>query len=88
METEERLDETNAEPEVSHVAHRRAGFVSGLMVGILVGAGFALLFAPEPLQIRRTIHEERSTKDRSRITNANLPPPTSNRTRECATAGL
>jgi gas vesicle protein len=48
METEETLDQTGAEPEVSHAAHRRAGFVSGLMLGILVGAGFALLFAPEP----------------------------------------
>ena len=47
MKTEETLDEANAEREPSPVAHRRAGFVSGLMLGILVGAGFALLFAPE-----------------------------------------
>jgi gas vesicle protein len=28
-------------------AHARAGFVSGFMLGVIMGAGFALLFAPE-----------------------------------------
>jgi gas vesicle protein len=47
MKTEETLGETPAEREPTAVSHRRAGFVSGLMLGILIGAGFALLFAPE-----------------------------------------
>jgi gas vesicle protein len=47
MKTEENLEETSVEPQPSLAAHRRAGFVSGLMLGILIGAGFALLFAPE-----------------------------------------
>jgi gas vesicle protein len=44
-------DEDSVQPAVSiedaELAHGRAGFVSGLMLGLLMGAGFALLFAPE-----------------------------------------
>ena len=47
MQTEESLGETTADPAPSSSVHRQAGFVSGLMLGILIGAGFALLFAPE-----------------------------------------
>lgn len=44
-------EEASLEPTVSvddaETMHGRAGFVSGLMFGLLIGAGFALLFAPE-----------------------------------------
>ena len=48
METDKTLDESLLPAENgSGVAGRRAGFVSGFIMGMLVGAGFALLFAPE-----------------------------------------
>jgi gas vesicle protein len=47
MKTEESLEPPGEELDPSPSTHRRAGFASGLMLGILIGAGFALLFAPE-----------------------------------------
>jgi gas vesicle protein len=44
-------DEGSVEPTVAvedlETEHGRAGFVSGFMFGLFIGAGFALLFAPE-----------------------------------------
>lgn len=46
METEEMLDESGEETETASSARVGAGFVSGMLFGILLGAGVALLFAP------------------------------------------
>lgn len=44
-------EEASVEPTISvddaEPGHGRAGFVSGIIFGLLIGAGFALLFAPE-----------------------------------------
>ena len=46
METEEMLDESGEETETVSSAKVGVGFVSGMLFGILLGAGVALLFAP------------------------------------------
>jgi gas vesicle protein len=45
--TEETPDVTEAKVEVSPSAHGRAGFLAGIVFGAFLGAGLALLFAPE-----------------------------------------
>ena len=58
MQTEESPGQSSAEQNPSPSVHRRAGFVSGLMLGILIGAGFALLFAPEEgTKTRKRLHK-------------------------------
>jgi gas vesicle protein len=39
--------EENTEIEIGETPHGRAGFISGFVLGALMGAGLALLFAPE-----------------------------------------
>jgi gas vesicle protein len=44
---EETSDMPQTEIEVSETAHGRAGFVAGIVFGVFLGAGLALLLAPE-----------------------------------------
>ena len=52
METEESLDESSREIEATNPS-QGPGFAAGLLFGVLLGAGFALLFAPEQGQKTR-----------------------------------
>ena len=47
METEEMLDEAGEDTETASSTKLGVGFVSGMLFGILLGAGVALLFAPD-----------------------------------------
>jgi gas vesicle protein len=47
METEESLDESSREIEATDVSKGPSSFAAGLLLGVALGAGFALLFAPE-----------------------------------------
>ena len=48
METEELPEESDGRPVDPQASVRRpAGFVGGIILGAFLGAGFALLFAPE-----------------------------------------
>jgi gas vesicle protein len=53
METEESLDESSTEIEATYSSKGPAGFAAGLLFGVVLGAGFALLFAPEQGQKTR-----------------------------------
>jgi gas vesicle protein len=53
METEELLDESSREIEVTDSSKGPGGFAAGLLFGVILGAGFALLFAPEQGQKTR-----------------------------------
>jgi gas vesicle protein len=52
METEESLDESSREIEALD-SSKGPGFAAGLLFGVVLGAGFALLFAPEQGQKTR-----------------------------------
>jgi gas vesicle protein len=52
METEESLDESSREIEAAD-SSKGPGFAAGLLFGVVLGAGFALLFAPEQGQKTR-----------------------------------
>ena len=45
--TEETPEPTATKIEVSDSAHGRAGFVAGIVFGAFLGAGLAMLFAPD-----------------------------------------
>ena len=47
MKTTEGNPELPEKVEVSESAHGRAGFLAGIIFGAFLGAGLALLFAPE-----------------------------------------
>lgn len=47
METEEMLDEPSEETETAPSPRAVGGFVAGLLLGVLLGAGVALLYAPD-----------------------------------------
>jgi gas vesicle protein len=47
METEESLDESSREIEATDSPKGAAGLAAGLLLGIVLGAGVALLFAPD-----------------------------------------
>jgi len=68
METEEMLDETGEESETASSAKVGIGFVSGMLFGILLGAGVALLFAPaQGEETRGRLRKQmRSLKDDAR----------------------
>jgi gas vesicle protein len=53
METEESLDESSREIEATDSSKGPGGFAAGLLFGVVLGAGFALLFAPEQGQKTR-----------------------------------
>jgi gas vesicle protein len=53
METEESLDESSTEIEAADSSKGPGGFAAGLLFGVILGAGFALLFAPEQGQKTR-----------------------------------
>jgi gas vesicle protein len=53
MEIEESLDESSREIEATDSSRGAAGFAGGLLLGIVLGAGIALLFAPEQGQKTR-----------------------------------
>jgi gas vesicle protein len=53
METEESLDESSREIEAADSSKGPGGFAAGLLFGVVLGAGFALLFAPEQGQKTR-----------------------------------
>jgi gas vesicle protein len=53
METEETLDESSREIETTEYSRHPGGVLTGLLVGLVLGAGLALLFAPEPGQKTR-----------------------------------
>jgi gas vesicle protein len=53
METEDMLDESGSEIEATGHSKSRGGFATGLLLGLVVGAGVALLFAPEQGQKTR-----------------------------------
>jgi gas vesicle protein len=53
MGTEESLDESSREIEATDPPKGSAGFSAGLLLGIVLGAGVALLFAPEQGQKTR-----------------------------------
>ena len=52
METEESLDESSREIEAAD-SSKGPGFAAGLLFGVVLGAGFALLYAPEQGQKTR-----------------------------------
>jgi gas vesicle protein len=47
METEESLDESSREIEATDTSKAPTGFAGGLLLGLVLGAGLALLFAPD-----------------------------------------
>jgi gas vesicle protein len=47
METEESLEESSREIEATDSPKGSAGFAAGLLLGVVLGAGVALLFAPD-----------------------------------------
>jgi gas vesicle protein len=47
MKDDEGTVEQAVDVEDLETSHGKAGFVAGFMLGVLMGAGFALLFAPE-----------------------------------------
>jgi gas vesicle protein len=47
MDTEETLGKSNGEVEVNESPRGTPGFAGGLLFGVVLGAAFALLFAPE-----------------------------------------
>jgi gas vesicle protein len=53
MEIEESLDESSREIEAADSSKGPGGFAAGLLFGVVLGAGFALLFAPEQGQKTR-----------------------------------
>jgi gas vesicle protein len=53
METEESLDESSSEIEATDTSKGPGGFAAGLLFGVVLGAGLALLFAPEQGQKTR-----------------------------------
>jgi len=69
LEAEEE-DVEHADEDVEHGDHRARTFLAGLAIGALVGAGVALLFAPQSgEETRRTVarrakHLAREARDR------------------------
>jgi gas vesicle protein len=53
METEESLDESSNDIEATDSSKGPGGFAAGLLFGVVLGAGLALLFAPEQGQKTR-----------------------------------
>lgn len=53
MDTEETAGNSGSKIESIDSARGHGGFAAGLMLGLVVGAGFALLFAPEQGQKTR-----------------------------------
>ena len=53
METEESLERSSREIEATDSSKGPGGFAAGLLLGIVLGAGVALLFAPEQGQKTR-----------------------------------
>jgi gas vesicle protein len=53
METEETPGNSGSEIEVTDYSKAPGGFAAGLLLGIVLGAGVALLFAPEQGQKTR-----------------------------------
>jgi gas vesicle protein len=53
METEESLDESSRQIEAADSSKGPGGFAAGLLFGVVLGASFALLFAPEQGQKTR-----------------------------------
>jgi gas vesicle protein len=47
METEESLDESSKEIQATDHSRGSPGFAAGILLGLIMGASFALLFAPE-----------------------------------------
>ena len=47
MTTEQDEAEAVTTPEIGETAHGRAGFVAGLLFGVFLGAGLALVLAPD-----------------------------------------
>jgi gas vesicle protein len=47
MKDEEGLVQPDATVEDAHSAHGRAGFLAGIVFGAFLGAGIAMLFAPD-----------------------------------------
>ncbi len=47
MDTDETLDESSSEIEATESSRSHGGVAAGLLLGLVLGAGLALLFAPE-----------------------------------------
>jgi gas vesicle protein len=48
MENEEARGNSSGETQASKGGRRPSGFSAGIILGVMIGAGIALLFAPEP----------------------------------------